>query len=557
MMKTLISIILSALTFGTIAQEINFLEAFKVEGSNITNVTKIDSDENGNIYVSGRFSGYIICDFINQDDTLSNLAVSSFIIKYNSSYEYQWAASFPFTTTYMDVANDGTSYMCGTYIGTVDFDPGEGVEERTSNGYADIAVVKLNSDGSLAWVNALGSDQFDVPRCVRVDALNNVYICGAFKSTLDVNPGDDEEIVNGSVNYGGFVQKYATEGDLIWSKDIGSYEWSSSFRHMDFNAEGDLYITGYVGGITDIDFSVNEELIGEEGTNSTFVIQYDTDGNLISSKGIIGSNFTYGRRLQITPDGDVLLACAANGILSLNNGNDTIYSHDFGTILGTLLVKISNEEFTWGASWTNSGISVEPEDMLFINNSIYVVGSFKDTLNIFTPQGEEVIIAPSAENNALTLKFNQDGELLTDYYYGTEAMAVSNTIIKTSNNNLLIGGQFSNMVDFDISDEEHILGSGETPSIFLLILNDEDITDGIDSRTIPELLVYPNPTTDYLLIDSENITCLKMYTLEGSLVMESNSNKLNYFNLRGINPGMYIVVINMEGINKSIKIILE
>ena len=43
----------------------------------------------------------------------------------------------------------GNLYVAGSFNGAVDFDPGSGVEERTSNGSSDAFVLKLNPDGTL------------------------------------------------------------------------------------------------------------------------------------------------------------------------------------------------------------------------------------------------------------------------------------------------------------------------------------------------------------------------------------------------------------------------
>ncbi len=119
----------------------------------------IDSEDN--IFVIGAFTESV--DFNpggGIDYHSSNGGLDVFISKFDSSEVYDWSRTFGGT------GDDGTYhanhdfmsvtqylnglYLTGRYHGTVDFDPGIGVELRESNGDKDIFITKFDEDGNLA-----------------------------------------------------------------------------------------------------------------------------------------------------------------------------------------------------------------------------------------------------------------------------------------------------------------------------------------------------------------------------------------------------------------------
>ena len=73
----------------------------------------------------------------------------------------------------------GNVYTTGSFLETVDFDPGAGVFNLTSTGGEDIFVTKLNSTGNLVWARQFAGG-FAIGISVAVDAGGNVYTTGVF-----------------------------------------------------------------------------------------------------------------------------------------------------------------------------------------------------------------------------------------------------------------------------------------------------------------------------------------------------------------------------------------
>ena len=93
------------------------------------------------------------------------------------------------------VDSSGNIYTTGHFQGTVDFDPGAGTANLTSNGGRDVFVSKLDSSGNYLWAKSCGGaadpglNADDISRSVAVDSLGNVYTTGYFQRTVDFDPG--------------------------------------------------------------------------------------------------------------------------------------------------------------------------------------------------------------------------------------------------------------------------------------------------------------------------------------------------------------------------------
>ncbi len=71
-------------------------------------------------------------------------------------------------------------------MGTVDFDPGEGVFEMTAMLLHEIFITKMDGNGNLIWAKSLPAGDVS---SIAVNARGNVYVSGVFYETTDFDPG--------------------------------------------------------------------------------------------------------------------------------------------------------------------------------------------------------------------------------------------------------------------------------------------------------------------------------------------------------------------------------
>jgi hypothetical protein len=146
--------------------------------------------------------------------------------------------------------------------------------EAESTGRHDWLVVKLSGGGSYQWHRTFTGPGlgYDVANSIAVDPLDYIYITGA------INTGGDTTHCA--------TMKLDAAGNLVWDRRVA--EWSSG-GDIALDPAGNVYVVGHKG-------------------DSTMVLKYDSDGNLLWSDvrdwyEATGRHGSYLGKLAIGPDG--------------------------------------------------------------------------------------------------------------------------------------------------------------------------------------------------------------------------------------------------------------
>ncbi len=138
--------ILLSLTANT--QSFKWVKTFG--GADLDAGISIAVDASGNIYTAGLFSETVDFDPGPGTEYLtSNGVVDVFVQKLDSSGNFLWAESLG--SGQFDMGNSlcvdasGNLYVIGEFMNTVDFDPGAGTTNLSSNGWSDIFIQKIDA----------------------------------------------------------------------------------------------------------------------------------------------------------------------------------------------------------------------------------------------------------------------------------------------------------------------------------------------------------------------------------------------------------------------------
>ena len=187
----------------------------------------IDCDNDGNLYILGRFTGLIDFEFGPDTTSLETETVSvnsdTFIQKIDSNGDFVWVkqiggqgkahpSAIEVDKTFENI------YLTGYYYDTIDFDPGAGVHEIIYEGqYYGAFLAKLDLDGNFNWVNTVDSDTDSDGNAICTDEFNNVYLVGDFQNNL-IPPFSTSS--DGDMDI--FTVKYNDAGDIVWFYPYGS-----------------------------------------------------------------------------------------------------------------------------------------------------------------------------------------------------------------------------------------------------------------------------------------------------------------------------------------------
>ncbi len=190
------------------------------EGSSIT------TNENG-IYVTGFFEDNLIAEINKKNVSLTaDNGYDAFVVSLGFDGKFKWIKQFKGSgyekgcsikslNSYLVI---GISY---SDLLNLDVDNNPDCVEN-SNGGADLALVKLTSDGKFIWGKRLGGNNDDFLSGIAIDENKNIFMYGTFKNNAAYLIADDTiKNLKLTEKFDGFIHKFSEDGDILWSEKIG------------------------------------------------------------------------------------------------------------------------------------------------------------------------------------------------------------------------------------------------------------------------------------------------------------------------------------------------
>lgn len=504
---SLFCLFLASFSFG---QTFQWAKQAGSSGWNRANVVQIHGLNQ--VYLFGNFDGTV--DMDPGPGTFLMTAVDerdAFISKFDSNGNFIWAKQFG-DSAFIDEASTmgidslGNLYLTGSFLGSVDFDPGSGTFELTSQGLdRDIFILKLDSDGNFVWAKQIGGPFhffFPTPAhaaAIAVDAAGNQYLTGYFDGTIDFDPDPvDTFSMTSQVNSSDiFVCKLTTDGALVWAKQFKGNQGHFGGVGYDIavNTLGEVYTTGTIGGNMDFDPGTAIFYLAPSTPNHTesYLSKLDANGNFSWARTMgpgEGSALAVNELGEVYCGGSVPLGYTPR-ICKLDASGQLIWEKELGG---------------------NHAQSIA----LDASGNVYTTGSCFGT-NDFDP-GQGVFQLSGGNSDTYIRKLDSSGNFVwagllsgTDQVWGCD-MTIG------ENNAIYLAGYFSQTADFDPSISIfNLTGPSSGYNLFVTKLS-QDSELGLTSNELQDgVVLYPNPT-------SGNIT----------VICEGSYDAL-YFQLRNIN----------------------
>lgn len=368
-------------------------------------------DALGNVYTSGDFQG--ITDFDPSSSVYSmtsNGYKDAYILKLNTNGEFLWAKQFGGPS--FDIANAvavdalGNVYSSGWFEGTVDFNPGFGVNNLTSEGLQDIYIQKLDANGNFVWAKSMGGPENDYTYSIALDPLGNVYSTGGFQGTVDFDPSSGNHSITAFGSSDIYIQKLDANGNFIWAKHLGG-SWGSMGYSIVADSIGNVYSTGHIQGTVDFDPGVGVHNLISAGLYDIYIQKLDTDGNLIWVKQIGGFSHDVGKSITLDNNGDVYATGRFYGTVDFDPSLESETNLISQGSTDVFILKLGSQgNFHWAKSFGGNEGDSGNDIAVYNNEDVYSSGRFRASVNFDTEDSmnDEIV---AIEDDIFLHKLNQ------------------------------------------------------------------------------------------------------------------------------------------------------
>jgi hypothetical protein len=535
------SITLSLFTIPVMSQSYEWGGHFGGFGEDV--VSDLFVDDTGNSYTTGYFTDS--ADFDPGEEVFeiqSNGASDVFVQKIDQNGNLVWAKNFGGNNgdygLKVTVDANGNVYVCGAFMESADFDPGDGSHILTSNGEQDIFVVKLNAQGDFVWARSFGSINYEDAVGIGNDAAGNVYVTGYFQETINfdtTNPGFELNAVGG---LDGYVLKLNTNGELIWVKRIGGNGFDISSDLIVSDA-GEVFVSGSFQETVDFNPDGTEEfLLSVNGNMAGFVLHLNNEGSFIKAiKTSDSSSWVYGMNFDVDNNDNIYVTgfYAGDATFVTQTGDIVLTSLSFDS---GYVLKINN---SGGLAWVKNidggegaychGVAVDS------GHEVYIMGFYGDSLNL----GPVTItkIEDTAFENFVAILDNQ-GNFINAWQLGG-ANDLDTCRIALKDDALYLASAFQTECDINpISGEITQVTPYDYRDNYIVKLN--DVLLATPQNHLSKVMLYPNPVTDYLNITSEMINendFFEVYSMLGKVVLSGTINNQKSIDLTQLSIGIY------------------
>ncbi|PLX06279.1 MAG: hypothetical protein C0596_17550 [Marinilabiliales bacterium] len=498
--------------------------------------------------------------------------------------------------------DNGNLYVGGTdgsYLGLVDVFDGSSWTSFTNaeHGVGWLTNILIDSNDNI-WVVGDAISMFDGStwtqygafagnvNAIEEDAEGNIWIASAYTTNIYKYDGSTFDLITTPQNCNGRTNGFALNqyGELFVTLEDGVYR----IEELDGNS-----ITTYSfpeqtapAVIDPINYTIEIEVInGTDLTNlvADFTISVGataTVGGTPQISGTTPNDFTNPVTYTVesgtgTPQDwtitvtDALLLNDENDILSfnipgqvwgatINSINHTVELNvPDGTNLTSLAATftLSEDAVAYvGGTLQESGVTTND----FTNTVTYSIHAENgDIQNWFVSTSEESAL--SSENDIILFSFpEQTGEAIINNTNQTVVIEVANG---TDLTNLIasytISPQSEAYVDGTLQESGVTVNDFSSPVIYSVHAEDSDIQNwtitvteglvGINTSSETEFIIYPNPASDYILINSEvEVHSIAIYSVVGEIVSKTDDNSGKIINISNLSSGSYLLILTSK-----------
>jgi hypothetical protein len=435
---------LAALLSFAFTQAQNYEWANVMTGSASAHPRRSVSDLDGKLIVVGNFNGTIDLNTgTESQEVTAGGNYDCYIQKFDTDGTFLWGKKIggPSTDFVQDVLVDhsGNVYCSGSFSGTVQFQPGTGIQ---SNGDRDVFIEKFDPDGNLIWVKTVGGNSYDEAIGLAIDQNEGLYISGAFYAAADYNTEPDEEIIltpQGSTDI--FIMKLNLDGDFQWVRQIGGAGVDNIYE-IECDNDGNIIISGL--HYDQADFDPDPTITNYGYTNrSTFIHKLNSAGEFVWVKQmpVLEDDNLDVYDIEIDHDNNIISTGRIKGTVDLDPDPETELMFTSVMVFDDAFVqKLDyNGDLVWAKKIggdQNDNANGVGTDLL---NNVYITGTFMSESIDFDPNPDQVEMSNLVSMEDMFVeKLSSNGDFISVHLIAGEGSERGKTVSLDNSGNMFI-----------------------------------------------------------------------------------------------------------------------
>jgi hypothetical protein len=508
----------------------------------------------GDIYLAMTFNGKIDANPSSLDSVIySPISISTAYIKLNSSGDYVSSHLLESNTSSVwhgaiRLKNENL-YVYGSFRGLVDFDFGPGVSTKNTSGSndADAYILCMDTAFQFKWVKTHNTTETDLySTSMNIGHSGHIYTVFFSRRTQFVNISPDPTnpfYLTSSLTshpWNIVISKMDTLGNLKWMKAMPYTQLQSVYLYeLELSDNEKIAINGRIDSDSlDCDPAVNGEYwLNSSGQIDGFAIELDSSGSLIGA-AMYGSSVGDDRAWDI--DYSVNNELYVGGSFSGTTDFDPTINQDLETSFGDLDMFVMRVSSCPRQADTLTVLSCTDYTMpngvdIYSSSGLYLDGVFSSQKGCDSSIYVDLTIDP---NYLTTFIMQTSAGLVT----GKAGNNVQHQWFDCDNNQVIPGAVNDTFMPATNGNYAAILSySACTDTTTCFAVNNVSIAE----NTLPEVILYPNPTSGLLHIDSDQaIEKIEVYDLLGREVIASGSE--TQVDLSTLSSGVYLVKVHLE-----------
>ncbi|MFZ1704241.1 MAG: T9SS type A sorting domain-containing protein [Saprospiraceae bacterium] len=411
-----------------------------------------------------------------------------------------------------------------------------GHQENYGGGTYDGFLAIFNEDGTLDWSTYFGGTGEDAVYGVNEDSEENLYISGYTSSSSNISTVGSYQLLYGG-NEDGFLSKFSSDGQLIWSTYIGG-SGIDGIVSMDIDASGDLWLGGLSYSTSGLVTNNAFDPI-YSGRGDALLMSFDKDGKKVYGTYYGGTDTDAIYVLHIDKAGNIWFGGPAKSATDIASPG-AISEFNSGNI-DVFLVKFNkNKALEWatylgGNKWdTFFGMDVD-------SNGNAILNMMTQSDNFHPIENAMQKTYGGGPWDAVYTKIDSSGNLIWSTFHGGTGNDRGIDVKVNSEGNLIftttVGSQ-----NLHTDDADDKMLNGLQDALLAIIKEEEISTLNPVVDILPEINVYPNPVSKTMAISVENPDqyIFEIYDVIGNK-MNVNMNKNDHIETDLFLPGLYYV----------------